>query len=178
MMVRYIVLFFLLCLTGLSIAQDGDRYSQGQVVLGPYRTTVVDGGELSFIKTGDIEFPISLVMDVIKNDGIRDRVLVDKYDVAGTGPKVESLFFYPVNGVENVLVLISWELSSRGIGTYGTLYQVYAYEKSATNVLLVNKPISFDKNLSGIDGYQEGEEQSFVYKDAASIKKYLKNHYH
>lgn len=166
----------LLFLAGLSFAQGEDKYVQGTVVQGPYKTTVIDGGELSVLETGDAEFPMSLVLDVVKAGGIRFRSLVDKYDVAGSEPKVESLFFYPVHGKQNVLVLVSWSISSRGIGTYGTLYQVYAYEKSPTNELVVNKRIAFDNNLTGIDGYQEGEEQSFIYKDATSIKRYIKKY--
>lgn len=175
-MFRNILFVLLLFLTGLNFAQGEETYVQGKIIQGPYRTTIVNDGELSFLETGDAEFPISLVLDVMKVDGARIRTLVDKYDVAGSDPKVESLFFYPVHGRKNALVLVSWELSSRGIGTYGTLYQVYAYEKNSTNQLVINKLIMFDKNLSGIDGYQEGKEQSFVYKDAASIKGYLKKY--
>lgn len=71
-----------------------------------------------------------------------------------------------------MLVLVSWEITSRGIGTYGTLYQVYGYEKSADNKLGVNKRVRFDKNLSGVEGYQQGEEQPYV--NAGLIKSYIK----
>lgn len=103
---------------------------------------------------------------------VKNRSLVDKYDVAGSDPKIKSIFFYPVRGRKNVLVLVSWEITSRGIGTYGTLYQVYGYEKSADNKLGVNKRVRFDKNLSGVEGYQQGEEQPYV--NAGLIKSYIK----
>ncbi len=170
---RVFLFVFSLFFTGLGFAQNEEAYVTGKVVEGPYKTTVVNGGELSFLATGDAAFPLSLVLDVIKEDGVRVRSLVDKYDVAGSEPKVESVFFHSIKKRKNVFVLVSWELSSRGVGTYGTLYQVYAYEKSPVGVLVVNRVISLDGALSGIDGYQEGEAQSFAYKDASSIKEYV-----
>ena len=74
-----------------------------------------------------------------------------------------------------MFVLASWEITSRGIGTYGTLYQVYAYKKDKNDKLIRNKIITLDDNLSGMEGYQEGEEQHFSYEDAASIKRYVKD---
>ncbi|RMP62381.1 hypothetical protein ALQ18_01179 [Pseudomonas marginalis pv. marginalis] len=164
-----LVLFFV----GESVKAD-ERYLQGRLIQGPYKTAVVDGGELSVLETGDEEFPVSLVLDVIGADGVKTRQLVDKYDVAGSSPKVESIFFYPVKGKINVLTLVSWELTSRGDGTYGTLYQVFGYYKKTNNTLSANKLIEFDRRLGGIEGFQSGVPQSFKYKNAAAIKAYLK----
>ena len=164
---------FLLIFVGVNLAKAEGQYFQGRLIQGPYKTKIVDGGELSVLETGDKDFPLSLVLDVIDIDGEKARQLVDKYDVAGSNPKIESIFTYPVKGKPNILVLVSWELTSRGIGTYGTLYQVFGYDKGADNKLSVNKLIEFDKMLSGIEGYQEGNPQSFRYKNAAEIKAYI-----
>ncbi|WP_246226515.1 hypothetical protein [Pseudomonas atagonensis] len=163
---------FVFLIASSSSAQDVD-YLQGRVIQGPFKTNVVKGGELSFLQTGNAEFPVSLVLDVVGADNKKNRSLVDKYDVAGSDPKIESIFFYPVKGKKNVLVLVSWEITSRGIGTYGTLYQVYGYEKSSGNKLVLNKLVRFDKSLSGMEGYQEGEEQHFPYVNAGLIKIYI-----
>ncbi|HWH86542.1 MAG TPA: hypothetical protein VNV36_07180 [Pseudomonas sp.] len=171
-MLRFFIFALVSLLANLSSAQDAD-YLQGQVIQGPFKTDVIKGGELSFLQTRSEEFPVSLVLDV-EVDGAKNRSLVDKYDVAGSDPKIESIFFYPVKGKKNVLVLVSWEITSRGIGTYGTLYQVYGYEKSTDNKLVVNKLVRFDRNLSGMEGYQEGEEQHFSYVNAGLIKAYFK----
>lgn len=165
---------FLLMLTGVNLATAEGQYLQGRVIQGPYKTKIANGGELSVLETGDKNFPLSLVLDVIDNNGEKNRQLVDKYDVAGSAPKVESVFTYPVKGKINILVLVSWELTSRGIGTYGMLYQVFGYHKDPDNKLSANKLIKFDKVLSGIEGYQEGNPQSFRYKNAAEIKTYIK----
>ncbi|WP_246226514.1 hypothetical protein [Pseudomonas atagonensis] len=165
----FVVVFFLV---SSSSAQDVD-YLQGEVIQGPYKTNLIKGGELSFLKVKSAEYPISLVLDVVGSNNGEGRSLVDKYDVAGSDPKIESIFFYPVRGKKNVIVLVSWEITSRGIGTYGTLYQIYGYEETAEDKLAVNKLVRFDKNLSGMEGYQEGEEQHFPYINAGLIKGYL-----
>ncbi|WKW30564.1 hypothetical protein KIH13_16640 [Pseudomonas viridiflava] len=167
---------FLFVIAGLTFAQDDAKYLQGTIIQGPYNTSVVEGrGELSVLETGDKDFPLSLVLDVSNAEGGKIRELVDKYDIAGSDPKVESIFFYPVKNKKHVFVLVSWELTSRGIGTYGTLYQVYAYERNKNNKLVPDKKITADKQMSGIEGYQEGQEQHFGYKNAESIKAYIKN---
>ncbi|WP_223490336.1 hypothetical protein [Pseudomonas sp. A-RE-19] len=170
----FLLLVFMLC--RVSVAQDDSLYLRGTVVDGPYKTTVVENAELSVLETGDAEYPVSLVLDVKNNNGVSDRRLVDKYDIAGSPPKVESIFFYPVQDVNNVFVLVSWELNHRGIGTYGTLYQVYAYARSSNGRLISNQLIQANRYLSGIDGFSEGVPQTFAYKDAASIKAYVKKH--
>jgi len=170
---KIVTFIFLFMIAGLTFAQNDAKYLQGKIIQGPYKLAVVDGGELSVLETGDIDFPLSLVLDVSNAEGGRVRKLVDKYDVAGSDPKVESIFFYPIKGKKHVFVLVSWELTSRGIGTYGTLYQVYGYERNESNELVSDKSIAFDRKMSGIEGYQEGQEQHFNYKDAASIKAYI-----
>ncbi|QXZ14547.1 hypothetical protein KVQ82_01030 [Pseudomonas sp. AO-1] len=171
-MLRFFMFAFVLLIANSSNAQDVG-YLLGRVIQGPFKTNVVKGGELSFLQTGSAEFPVALVLDVVDTDDKKNRSLVDKYDVAGSDPKIESIFFYPIKGKKNVLVLVSWEITSRGIGTYGTLYQVYGYEKSLGNKLVVNNLVRFDKNLSGMEGYQEGEEQHFPYVNAGLIKTYI-----
>lgn len=37
----------------------------------------------------------------------------------------------------------------------------------------MNKLVRFDKNLSGMEGYQEGDEQHFPYVNAGLIKTYI-----
>ncbi len=55
-----------------------------------------------------------------------------------------------------MFVLASWEITNRGIGTYGALYQVYAYKKDKNDKLIRNEIITLDDNLLGMEGYQEG----------------------
>lgn len=140
------------------MAQDDSLYLRGAVIDGPYKTTVVENAELLVLETGDAEYPVSLVLDVKNNDGVSARQLVDKYDVAGSPPKVESIFFYPVQDVKNVFVLVSWEINHRGMGAYGTLYQVYAYARHSNGKLIPNQLIQANRYLSGIDGFSDGRK--------------------
>jgi hypothetical protein len=162
---------------GSTFAEVESKYVAGPVIQGPYKTTVIENGSVSFLDTGDREFPVSMVLDVLGPVGGTKRTLVDKYDVAGSPPKIETVFFYPINGRKSVVVLVSWTISSRGIGTYGTLYHVCAYEQGPQDTLVSNEKVQFDDNLHGIDGFQEGEEQKFKYKNAAAIKGYIKKNF-
>ena len=79
----------------MTSAQDDGQYLQGAVVDGPYKTAIVEGAELSVVANGDADFPLSLVLGAEGSDGVTVRQLVDKYDFAGSAPKVESIFFIP-----------------------------------------------------------------------------------
>ena len=162
-----------LCFSVACFAHEDSYYVNGPTIQGPFKIDMVQGGEVSVLSTDDREYPVSLVLDITDGTGKKTRKLVDKYDVAGSPPKIDTVFFYPVRGVRNVIVLVSWELTSRGLGTYGDYYQVYAYEPGGGG-LVPNNKIRFDKHMTGIEGYQEGSPQSFLYKNAAAIKSYLK----
>ncbi|MCO8309941.1 hypothetical protein [Pseudomonas mandelii] len=170
----FLLCIFLFCRA--AVAQDASLYLWGAVLEGPYKTNIVENAELSIVKTGNTDYPLSLVLDVKNIDGVSVRQLVDKYDVAGSLPKIESIFFYPIQDVKSAFVLVSWEINHRGIGTYGTLYQVYAYARHGSGKLIPNQLIQANRYLSGIDGVSDGVPQKFAYKDAASIKAYVKKH--
>ena len=90
-MLRLFMFAFVFLLANSSSAQDVD-YLQGTVIQGPFKTDIVNGGELSFLQTTSEEFPVSLVLDVVGVDNKKNRSLVDKYDVAGSDPKIESIY--------------------------------------------------------------------------------------
>lgn len=90
-MLRFFMFAFVLLIANSSNAQDVG-YLLGRVIQGPFKTNVVKGGELSFLQTGSAEFPVALVLDVVDTDDKKNRSLVDKYDVAGSDPKIESIF--------------------------------------------------------------------------------------
>jgi hypothetical protein len=75
-----------------------------------------------------------------------------------------------------VIVLVSWRQEHRAENISGRLYQVYGYSYRGEK-LIPNSKIIDDQDLSGEDGEFNGEEVHFKYKDAASIKEYLKNKY-
>lgn len=75
-----------------------------------------------------------------------------------------------------MIVLVSWRQQHLAEGINGYLYQVYGYKYKGSK-LIANEEITKDSELNGLDGEFSGEEKSFKFKDAASIKKYLKEKY-
>ncbi|CAM2170688.1 hypothetical protein BLAT2472_230004 [Burkholderia latens] len=90
-------------------------------------------------------------------------------------PTVESIFYMRLRGRINVFSIVAWDINNRGDGTYGQLYQVYAYHFDENGVLVENKRVSRDDLMSGVDGYVEGRESQFRYKTAADVKRYWRD---
>jgi len=89
-------------------------------------------------------------------------------------PNVDSLFFMDLKGKSNIFTIVHWDVNSRGIGTYGKYYQVYAYTKDGSGRLIENKRVVDNSAMTGMDGYQEGEESIFLYKTAGAVKSFFK----
>ncbi|RDK01849.1 hypothetical protein DLM46_15925 [Paraburkholderia lacunae] len=100
-----------------------------------------------------------------------------RYSIEGSAPTVESLFFYKLDGEINLFTIVSWSINNRGEGTYGTLYQVYAYRKSNDGSLKENKKITENNEMTGMDGYDNGQQSTFPYRTAADVKRAL-YHFH
>ncbi|MGK0738110.1 hypothetical protein ACSFCX_14945 [Yokenella regensburgei] len=161
-MLRYFIssamLFFSFCV-----------YSQSDIVQGPFK---INGDDTVFIqKEADINYPLALYF----SDGISVKK-VDSYEVDGDDPNVETVFFTKIKNVNNVIVLISWHQKHMMDNISGNSYQVYGYMYNK-NSLSINQVIKDDPNLSGLDGDFSGKQLHFKYKDAMTIKEYLKVHY-
>jgi len=133
-----------------------------------YRDSVVA------LEMGDAQFPVFLAL-YRKTDGLCVKKVVDRYPVEGSSPNVQSLFFEMIKGKENLLLIVRWEVNHRGIGTYGDFYKIYAYENDGAGWLKTNKEVGDMKSLRGIDGYQDGQSSNFDLKDAAAVRKYLRD---
>jgi hypothetical protein len=162
----------LLCLN-IESAWSESAAVPAEIVQGPFETDIFLGGKVWVEKTNELHKPLALVLESTNSGGIVEHRRVDTYDDSGTGPTVESIFFYPVKGKKNIVVLVSWGVNSRGIGTYGKLYQVYAYGRGSKDEIVPNNTVILDRGLSGMDGYQDGSVVVFKYKDASSIKRYI-----
>ncbi|WP_392561734.1 hypothetical protein RHO12_11520 [Orbus sturtevantii] len=170
-------LFFLYFIFGLlffsttAVSQQNNAIEQG-----PFSISLVCGGKILFERKDDDSIDFILKY---KDDSNFEKIYqIDNYEIEGGNPEIESVFFFPVLKNENIFVIVSWEINSRGVGTYGKLYQIYAYTKSNDNSKLIkNITLYDDKNLTGIDGTSDWEESDFKYKTAAEVKKYIKETY-
>lgn len=139
------------------------------IVQGPFKLDA--DGSVYIKKESDINYPLALYFDANGNN-----FKIESYEVDGSEPHVETVFFSKINNKKNVIVLVSWEQRLSAEKINGTAYQVYGYSYSLNN-LSINPSIKNDQNLNGLDGEFNGEVLHFKYKDAAKIKAYLQSHY-
>ncbi|MBP0634211.1 hypothetical protein [Cupriavidus sp. AcVe19-6a] len=126
------------------------------------------------IEKGDDAYPINLVLYRPDRENCK-KTIVAKYPHNGSHPIVDAVFFEKTDGQINLFTIVHWEINHRGAGTFGNLYQVYAYKKGTEFDLLVeNKSITEDGMMTGMDGYEDGKEATFNYKTATAIIRYLR----
>ena len=125
------------------------------------------------IEKNDTDQTISLSIYRSNASGC-EKTTFAKYSMEGGVPSVDSLFFMDIRDKVNIFTIVHWDVNSRGIGTYGKYYQVYAYTKDERGRLIENKSVADNSAMRGMDGYQEGEESSFPYKTAGAVKSFFK----
>lgn len=105
-----------------------------------------------------------------------EKTTFAKYSIEGGAPNVDSLFFLNLKGKLNIFTIVHWDVNSRGIGTYGKYYQIYAYIADEQGRLVENRSVVDNGEMTGMDGYQEGVESSFPYKTAGAVKSFFTCH--
>ncbi|VWC14291.1 hypothetical protein BLA15816_05538 [Burkholderia lata] len=126
------------------------------------------------IENGTAEYPLVLYLYRPTQGGC-EKAEFARYSVEGSVPAVESIFFMSLRGRVNIVSIVAWDVSNRGDGTYGRLYQVYAYFFDKDGVLVENGRVSGDSSMTGIEGYAQGKESKFRYRTASDIKRYLRS---
>ncbi|WP_035554401.1 hypothetical protein [Burkholderia sp. 9120] len=125
------------------------------------------------IEKNDTDHTINLSIYRPNSNGC-EKTIFAKYSIEGGAPNVDSLFFMNLNGKQNIFTIVHWDVNSRGIGTYGKYYQIYAYTTDEQGRLIENKSVVDNSAMTGMDGYQEGEQTLFPYKTASAVKSFFK----
>lgn len=99
--------------------------------------------------------------------------MLDRYSIEGSAPEVAAVFPYSVEGKLNLFVIVAWQVQNRGVGTYGTLYQVYAYGDDGAGGLTSNPIVASAAQMTGIEGVADGEPSHFDGKTADEVKKLI-----
>ena len=133
-----------------------------------FSASVYADAVVAFEKSSDPDNPLDLVL--YSGSGSCTRSMVDRYSVEGSGPAIESVFPYVLKGQASLFVIVSWEINSRGVGTYGKLYQVYAYGKDGRGGLVPNKLVSESDEMTGFEGTADDEPSHFNGKNADEVK--------
>ncbi|WP_139092863.1 MULTISPECIES: hypothetical protein [unclassified Pseudomonas] len=162
------ILVFLINFSAFAVDDHG-----GKILHGPFPAMLLDSSSIFFSETDDKNYPVYFLL---RNDKDNSTEILDKYEVSGSLPTIETVFFYRINKEKNIIVLVSWSVNSRGVGTYGVLYQIYAYKRVGKKIV-ANFLIKKDSAATGFDGYQDGREVHFYLKNAEAIKKYIRSRF-
>ncbi len=138
-----------------------------------YATEVIEDSVIAFEVSDSKEFPIDVVL--YKTMGACRKSIIDRYEWAGAVPTVEAVFPYSVHGEMNLFVIVSWQIDHRGLGIYGTSYQIHAYEKGSEGWLESNQTIRDANEMTGIEGVDNYEEVHFYGKNPEEVKQLIDN---
>lgn len=98
-----------------------------------------------------------------------------RYEIEGGAPVVEHIFFMNLNGAPNVFSIVSWRINSRGLGTFGLWYQVYAYKLNKAGHLIENTRVSHSSEMNGMYGHWDGVESNFNYRTPSNVMRYWRH---
>ncbi|WP_144410031.1 hypothetical protein [Cupriavidus basilensis] len=174
MIFKYLLIFKIFLFASLANAEG--RHVPCPVVSpvqGVFSASQIKKGSIVSVEDGDERYPLSLVM-YDREEGVCHRKVIAKYSVEGAKPQVDSVFFAKMAGVVNLFVIVRWELRHSGLGTYGNLYQVYAYENNGGDYLIENKDVTENSEMTGVDGYVEHQVSIFRLKTANDVKNYIR----
>lgn len=137
---------------------------------------------LQFIYVNKIDGDSSIDIYAISQNGkLLSSDYVGTIEPEGGPPNIESVFLEDADadGVKDLIILSRWEISHQGLGTYGNYFRVLIYgNKDSVNrggdgfirLSAVEKKIG-----SGLEGFREGKPVHFLYKDAPSIRSFIRN---
>ena len=99
----------------------------------------------------------------------------------GDAPSVASAFLANADkdADPELFLIVRTDVRHPGLRTEGDLYSVYVFDMVAKSPLRIVHMESLEGALGvGLDGVLEGRRVSYPYKDARSVREYLKKHGH
>lgn len=133
-----------------------------------FASAVHADGIVAFEKSTNPDQPLDLVL--YRGSDSCSRTVIDSYSVEGGDPVIESVFPHTLEGQPGLFVIVSWEINSRGIGTWGKLYQIHAYTDDGHGSLAPARKLLKMNEMTGIEGTADHEESRFQGKNETEVK--------
>jgi hypothetical protein len=170
---KLMAVIFYLVFGGIAGAET-TRCPDVQPAINIFDATSIYNNSRVAIEKGNDTHPVKLVIyRPIGGECLREEFA--RYSIEGSAPTVDSLFFFKLQGQVNIFAIVSWSINNRGAGTYGKLYQIYAYKIGPDGSLVENKNVTESDAMTGLDGYDDGQQSRFPYKTATDIRRFFSN---
>lgn len=169
-----ICLLFFFSNTGY--AQDNKA---GDIIQGPFKTDLFPGGEI-FFENGQQNINECHSIDFIlkyKNNNQFKITKIDEYEIDPFCPELLSVFFYKLHNQQYIFTIIKRHFDVLTEHVDMDSYDILAYTKNNNGVLVKDKKISDNPDLTGEEGLQFNKKVTFKYKTAADVKRYLRQKY-
>lgn len=88
-----------------------------------------------------------------------------------------SVFFYKLHNQQYIFTIIKRHFDVLTEHVDMDSYDILAYTKNNNGVLVKDKKISDNPDLTGEEGLQFNKKVTFKYKTAADVKRYLRQKY-
>lgn len=146
------------------------------MVQGPFKDNAFNNGFICFQNSPD-KRDVDFYQSYEKSNGEYNRK-VDTFNYADAPAEVLSVFFTPVAGKRNVVVLLRWRVnySTNGV-MYPYHYEVKTYRPIDGTGYELYLDSDKDAALSGYQIKTNGKVSSYALDNAIKIKKYLHSKY-
>lgn len=142
------------------------------IIQGPFKDSAFNDGFVCFQNTPD-KRNIMFYLSYMSKDGIYNEV-VDTYDYSDAPVELMSVFFSPVNGERNIVVLLRWNVNYENNGIqYPYFYEIKTYQKENDGGYKLNLDSNKDTQLSGYQTNKNGKIINYPLDNAGKIKSYL-----
>jgi len=173
---RCVLMFFSLLLLTFSTAIYACGDNPNAIIHGPFKDKSFFDGRVCFQNTPDkrnIDFYLSF-----NKNGEKYSSKVDTFFYSDAPVELMSVFFTPVNGVRNIVVLLRWHVNYKNNDTeYSYYYEVKTYKAIKGEGYVKNLDGDKEPELSGYQTKNNGKITKFLLDDAAKIKKFLHDKY-
>lgn len=146
------------------------------MVQGPFKDSAFNNGVICFQNSPD-KRDVDFYQSYSKSNGEYNRK-VDTFNYADAPAEVLSVFFTPIAGERNVVVLLRWSVnySTNGV-LYPYHYEVKTYRPTDGTGYELYLDSDKDAALSGYQTKINGKVSNYALDNAIKIKKYLHSKY-
>lgn len=106
------------------------------------------------------------------------NALVDTYYYSDAPVELMSVFFAPVKGEKNVVVLLRWNVNYEEKGVkYPYYYEIKTYYKNKEDLYKLNLYQDNEPEFAGYQSVKNGRTMHYHLNNAEKIKSFLKENY-